>query len=167
VAGGEGGITDAIAILAKVWKNGIATALPPNSGMGSSSAYAIAVSGSDVYVAGAEISIEYDGTTIANITYIPTVWKNGVATALPLTDDTSRATANAIAVSGSDVYVAGNEVKTWSEYDDTTDTTAVYVTSIVTVWKNGTATVLNESTNSVSLDDLSSAAAYAIAVVKK
>src|ERR1700744_6132900 len=69
---------------------------PLTSGQDTASANAIAVSGSDVYVAG----YESNGARM-----VAKYWKNGVATAL--SDTQLNATDNAIAVVGSTVYVAG------------------------------------------------------------
>jgi hypothetical protein len=97
-----------------------ATALSMPSGMTSSQANAIAVSGSDVYVAG----------TASNSTSQTAVyWLNhGAATTLP--SGMAYSEANAIAVSGSNVYVAGYEVNSGDNL------TAV-------LWVNGTATTLS------------------------
>ena len=78
-----------------------------------SQANGIAVSGSDVYIAGAVFGS--DGALHA------TYWKNGVPTTL----DQKYSVATAITVSGSDVYVAGNR----------SVDSALY-------WKNGTPVVL-------------------------
>jgi len=96
------------------WKNGVMTQLSANNAL----AYAIAVSGNDVYVAGDE---NINGVILA------TIWKNGTAT--HLTGPTVFSTASAIAVSGTNVYVAGNVINSAGA------TTA-------TLWKNGAATNL-------------------------
>lgn len=72
----------------------------------------------DVYVAGS------DGTQAV-------YWKNGVETVLA-----QNATANAIAVSGTDVYVGG-----WVNSSGTPP----YGGSVATIWKNGVATALTSS----------------------
>lgn len=82
--------------VAKVWKNGIATAL--TDGTNNAEATAVHVSGADVYVAGRE----FNGSV-----FVAKVWKNGVAT--PLTNGTFNARVVSIFVSGADVYVAGFE----------------------------------------------------------
>ena len=110
--------------VAEVWKLGpgspiaTATALSMPSGMTSSQADAIAVSGNDVYVAG------YAGNGTSQV---PVLWVNGAATILPSTMTISR--AGPIAVSGGNVYVTGFEENTAG------DTTAL-------LWVNGMATTL-------------------------
>ena len=94
--------------LAEVWKltsgspTATVAALPMPSGMTSTQASAIAVSGSDVYVAG----------YTANSTGRSAVYwlDNNAATILPSSMTISQ--ANAIAVSGANVYVAGYEENT-------------------------------------------------------
>jgi hypothetical protein len=97
-----------------------ATALPMPSSMTSSQANAIAVSGSDVYVAG----------YASNITSRTAVYwlNNGAATTLPSSMTSSQ--ANAIAVSGGNVYVAGYE-----------ENSAGNLTAVL--WVNGAATTLS------------------------
>ena len=110
--------------VAEVWKltsgspTATVTALPMPSGMTSSQAYAIAVSGSDVYVAG------YAGNSTGQV---PVLWVNGAATILPSSMTISR--AGPIAVSGGNVYVTGFEENTAG------NTTAL-------LWVNGMATTL-------------------------
>jgi hypothetical protein len=123
VAGYErnGGLTN----IAKVWKNGVATSLSPNSkGCYPGSVY---VSGTDVYVAGSENIGVYTGGDW----YSAIVWKNGVSTAL--TNYTRKAEAFSVYVSGEDVYVAGEEKKL-GKY-------------IAKVWKNGVAIDLTNGAN--------------------
>lgn len=90
------------------WKNGVRTDLsdPPSNATG------IAVLGSDVYVV---------GVSMINNKYVATIWKNGTATALSTTEGSI---ANGICISGTDIYVAGQ------------DGAACY-------WKNGVKTVLD------------------------
>jgi hypothetical protein len=72
------------------WKNGVKTALSAQS----SFAYAIAVSGTDVYVVGNENS----NTAV--------YWKNGVKNVL-VTSQSGYASANAIKILDTDVYIVG------------------------------------------------------------
>lgn len=111
VAGYESNGTSRVA---KIWKNGVATALTDGSKDGM--ARDIFVSGSDVYAAG----IETGSTRIAE------TWKNGVATVLQ-SGPLYIAEARSLFVSGSDVYVAG--------FNNTVSGSAVY-------WKNGVASGL-------------------------
>jgi hypothetical protein len=98
-----------------------ATTLSMPSGMTSSQANAIAVSGSDVYVGG----IASNSTSQTAVYWL----NNGAATTLPSVMASSQ--ANAIAVSGSNVYVAG-----YGENSAGNGGTAV-------LWVNGTATTLS------------------------
>ena len=133
---------------AVVWKNGTPNHLTPGNGFVSS----VFVVGEDVYTAG------YESGTGENVAK---VWKNGVVL-YSLTDGTYRANANAVAVSGSDVYVAGNENSSgsigklwkngvaeagysdaWLLYSISIEGSDVYVAGIsltfkAAVWKNGT-----------------------------
>jgi hypothetical protein len=91
--------------------------------------YAIAVSGSDVYVGG------YENSRTSGLgNDIAMYWKNDSAVAL--TDGTSEAQAYGIAVSGSDVYVVG------------------FINngngSVATIWKDGTASTLNDATGAAA-----------------
>jgi hypothetical protein len=97
-----------------------AMALSMPSGMTSSQANAIAVSGSDVYVAG----------TASNSTSQTAVYwlNNGAATILP--SGMTSAQGDAIAVSGSNVYVAGYEENSAGNGN-------------AVLWVNGTATTLS------------------------
>jgi len=116
--------------VAKYWNNGNPVSL--SDGSRHADAHAIAVSGSDVYVAG----YAAEGTELTDVNgnvyrnWIAKYWKNG--NPVSLTDGSLYAQALAIAVSGSDVYVAGFEYN-----GDGTSSLAKY-------WKNG---------NPVSLTD--------------
>ncbi len=101
VAGFEIGVTEAApraapTYIAKVWRNGVATAL--SDGVEPAVASSVVVAGRDVYVAG---RVEKDGVVVA------TVWRNG--TQLPLTDGTYGAVATGVAVDGGEVLVSGVE----------------------------------------------------------
>jgi hypothetical protein len=105
-----------------LWKNGI---LFPIQGEGSSTnsisaINAIAINGSDVYLAG-YLATGGDNCAAA-------YWKNGIVT--KLTSSTSVAVANAIAVNGTDIYVVGYVVDNNNR-------------SVATCWKNGVATTLD------------------------
>jgi len=97
-----------------------ATALSMTSGMTSAQANAIAVSGSDVYVAG----YEENSTSRAAVYWL----NNGAATTLPSGMTISE--ANAIAVSGGNVYVAGYQEN-------------IAGSGNAVLWVNGTATTLS------------------------
>ncbi len=110
VAGWENSSLNSIALVAKYWKNGNPVVLSQQP----SEAYAIAVSGNDVYVAGQVAGSTHD---------IAVYWKNGVEA--DLTDGSSEAEADSIFVQGTDVYVAGRD-----------GDAAMY-------WKNGAPVVLD------------------------
>ena len=78
----------------------------------------------DVYVAGWQLNNA--GVEVAM------VWKNGVATSL--TDGSSAAIANSVAVSGADVYVSGTEFNGSNG------------NGVAMLWKNGVATALTNGT---------------------
>jgi len=80
--------------IATLWENGIATKISDSKK--DSSAYAITVSGSDIYIAG-----ENDG--------VGTVWKNGVAAGSYTNYSVSLTAVRRIAVVGSDVYISGKD----------------------------------------------------------
>jgi hypothetical protein len=103
---------------ATYWKNGAPVAL--SDGTNNAHANSIAVSGTDVYVAGDE----YNG-----MNNVAKYWKNGQP--FNLTGGKNYASATSIAVSGSDVYVAG--------YEYVGRNVAIY-------WKNGTRITLTDST---------------------
>jgi hypothetical protein len=115
--------------VAKYWKNGQAIAL--TDGTKNAWASSIVVVGSDVYVAGSEVTADRNSV-------IAKYWKNGILIAL--NDASKRGYASCIAVSGSDVYVAGylNNPNTPGDYGPH----AVY-------WKNGNLTYLPENTRPV------------------
>ena len=110
--------------LAEIWKltsgspTATATTLSMPSGMTSSHAYAIAVSGNDVYVA---------GTAGNSASQVAVLWVNGAATILP--SDMTISGAGPIAISGGNVYVTGFEENTAG-------------TGTAVLWVNGVATTL-------------------------
>lgn len=128
--------------VAKVWKNGLETAL--TAGVISAQGYArsVYVSGTDVYVAG----YEFNG-----VRYTAKLWKNGTSTSL--TDGNYDAQAQAIKVSGIDVYVAGYEKNLAGK-------------SVAKIWKNGISTSLTDGTNDAQLFGIfiSQADIYAVGV---
>jgi len=110
------------------WVNGQETRL--SGAFVSSGVSSMAVSGSDVYLLGID--------TLRN----PCYWKNGLLTVLPGT----YAAASAIAVSGNDVYVGGQQLDTV-----TNNRKAI-------LWKNGVLTALSDGSqdvviNSIAIDD--------------
>jgi len=130
--------------VATYWKNGVSLELPGNGIGGQAHGDAILnfadyvsamyVSGNDVYVAGGS-SLSQQGNP--NSYHFARYWKNGVPTdlvnGLVSTQNgsvTAFPAANSIFVSGSDVYVAGDE--------EGTTTQAI-------IWKNGTPTMLGVS----------------------
>ncbi len=117
VAGYDNAGTTAIG--AVIWKNGVQTRL--TNGSFEAQAYAVYVSGNDVYAAGYEKDV--NGA-------LPKVWKNGTATIL---STVAESYAYNVAVSGTDVYVAG-------EVNGPPALTA-------TVWKNGTAVTIGAGTD--------------------
>ena len=116
--------------MAEIWQltsgspTATATALSMPSGMTSSQANTIAISGSDVYVAGTVSNSTGGGNAV--------LWVNGAVTLLPIPSGlTGDYIADGIAVLGSNVYVAGTTIP-----DVGTDT-AIY-------WaNNGAATTLS------------------------
>jgi hypothetical protein len=104
-----------------LWNNGISVTLTSDS---ISSANAIFVNGSDVYIAGAVF--------VNGFGNIPVYWKNGQANFLTVPDPSGLGYLNAINVSGSTVYVAGatgNQSPGYSTY--------------AVLWTNGTPSYLD------------------------
>jgi hypothetical protein len=110
VAGWEGA---GPVLIAKVWKNGVQVAL--TDGVRSAKAMAVSLRGSDALAVGGQSNGSLD---------VPTIWTNGVAARLVAKE---QAFAEAIAIAGTDVFVAG--------YDGAS---AVY-------WKNGIAYPLSHA----------------------
>jgi hypothetical protein len=119
VVGHAGGNTDT----AVQWKNGIRTNYTSSNGE-TIVAYAVTVSGMDVYAAGV-----YNN--------IPVYWKNGVMNTLNLNGSPVSGFASAIAVVGTDVYVAGATNPPGSGYQ-------------ATYWKNALSTDLSANTSDIS-----------------
>jgi hypothetical protein len=124
------------------WRNGTINSLFSVTGLsynfGPSS---LAASGSNVYIAGFQPS-----NTSLLYPYAPAFWLNGAATILSDTSGSAaNGSANSIAVSGGDVYVAG--IRGYDSQKDqvpyTGDSATYPVTgSVATVWKNGTPVTL-------------------------
>jgi hypothetical protein len=115
-------------------KNEVKIELP--SGSTGSISTAIAVSGTDVYVAGIGITGNiYNGPQ----NYIAKYWKN--ANAINLTDGINGAQAWSIAASGNDVYVAGMEWNGNTYQDASGDT---HKKSVAKYWKNGQPVILTD-----------------------
>jgi hypothetical protein len=101
----------------------------------------LTTSGNNVYIAGFQVT-----NTSQLFPYAPAFWLNGTATSLAdTTGSVGNGTANAIAVSGSDVYVAG--IRGYDSQQDgipyTSDSAAYPITgSVATVWKNGAPVTL-------------------------
>jgi hypothetical protein len=121
VVGHAAGATDTAA----QWKNGVRMNLTSDNGP-TNIAYAVAVSGTDIYAVGVHNNL-------------PVYWKNGVMNTLNLSGSPDQAGgfATAIAVVGTDVYIAGATNSPASGYQ-------------ATYWKNGVSTVLSANTSDVS-----------------
>lgn len=109
------GYADSSQPKATVWRNGQPTAL--GGGDRSVRPLALAVSGQDIYIAGWAAPPELPMPVPHKPVRTAVVWKNGVETRL--TDGSTWAVAMAVAVSGTDVYVAGADEER------------------ATLWKNG------------------------------
>jgi len=153
---GEEWVNNQGGTMVTLWKNGVATYLPPDPlGQhygGRSRANDVFVSGNDVYVVGV------DGTTMYGNA---TLWKNGIPQIL---SSVTNSVANAVFVSNGDVYVAGTQYSRatlWKNgvaqafgtgdnaYDVFVHGNDVYVVSRAanqaTLWKNGESMTLDSS----------------------
>lgn len=118
---------------AVVWKNGVPQVLEACE-TGNAQVTAMAVSNGDVYVTG--YVYQYTG----HPKVMAVIWKNGVLTRL--TDGSVGAIAEAVAVSGNDVYVGGT---VGNGVDNGVDR------QIVTLWKNGVPQALPDGEGSVNV----------------
>lgn len=130
-------------------KNGNEVYLDPPGGQQGSITYAIAVSGSNVYLAGAALRIS---NVIGQPYYFGTAryWKNGIP--VNLTDGTFAAYATAIAVSDNDVYAAGVIVNgifvpAGTPPNGNTNARGIY-------WKNGQPFYFTDGTADVSINSM-------------
>jgi hypothetical protein len=112
--------------VAKYWKNGVPVEL--TTGLEPANAFSIFVSGPDVYVAGFE-NHTLPGGGVAKY------WKNGLAMEL----SGQNTFASSIVVSGTNVFVAGNDERT-GEFAET--------------WINGTPHPLNSAGNTSNANQL-------------
>jgi len=106
---------------AMYWKNGMPVVLDANATVSN-----IVVLGADVYVAGWKYKTTQIDSTHSVVYPVALYWKN--ETEVELSDGTVTAYANAIFLSGGEVYVAG------------ATSSATYATDLIpTYWKNGAA----------------------------
>jgi hypothetical protein len=115
------------------WENGNIIALPPLPGYTQAEATGIAFLGTDMYIVG----YSFTDTNTSPIFTVATLWKNGVPT--KLSNGPKASIANAIAIQGNDVYVAGMDGAGAAAY-----------------WKNG---------NLVELSTLGGQAVYATGIM--
>jgi hypothetical protein len=108
------------------WKNDVPVILTPGNG----EATAMAVVGNNIYVSGV---VSFD-----NGDHYGVVWKNGVISYL--TEGATFSRANALIVSGQNVYVGGYTIQDGKTY--------------ATYWKNGTPTLLTTGDNFAHVQSL-------------
>ena len=111
----------------KYWKNG--NEINITDGSFSAMGTSLIVSGTDVFISGAEAN--------AANKYVAKIWKNG--NPVSLSDGTKSAWAYGVAVKGTDVYVAGVE----------NSTTAGGIQNAM-FWKNGVRTVLSSNSSNAT-----------------
>jgi uncharacterized protein YjdB len=111
----------------RVWKNGQPYLGFYDSNYVETNVRSIAVSGVDVYAAGSATDLNWSD--------VPMLWKNGVIQSLENNSSNSSAYSVAVSDDGNDVYAAG--------YAMDGDT---YLNSAI-LWKNGEATILNQTGN--------------------
>ena len=118
VVGGEYSFSTLVGV-AMVWKNGVPTAL--SSGQQDATATQVAISGTDVLIAGVREPFVGSGTEES------VLWKNGIMNSL---SNGRSGWASQLVVSHGDVYVAGIHDDRRANY-----------------WKNGQEVFLNDGTN--------------------
>lgn len=116
-------------IIAKVWKNGVATNISNTIG---AMPFSIVTYNNDIYVAGCLPSPF--NSAIDNAV----IWKNGIPSLL--TDGSKNAVAKAVAVVGNDIYVAGLE-------SNGTNMVAKF-------WKNGVETILSGGSTDTNINGI-------------
>ncbi|KAF5060162.1 hypothetical protein DSECCO2_328650 [anaerobic digester metagenome] len=116
--------------VASLWTNGNQAFL--TNGNFESSANNVFKLNNDIFVAGYERN-SVSPTDPTEMNKVAVYWKNGVMT--EITDGSSNAEANSIAVSGTDIYVVG------TEYNTTT------MRQNARLWKNGTSVPLHDGSN--------------------
>ena len=115
-------------ITATYWKNG--TAVTVGNGIRTSQLLAIAVNSTGVYAVGTSINPTHGQ-------YVGALWNNGAET--QLTSGAVGSAANAVALDGSDVYIAGYFL-THSR------------NTVAAIWKNGVLTALADTINNSQAD---------------
>jgi len=110
-------------MVAKVWKNGVATTLSSDATFGTTVSD-MEVVGDDLYVIG-----EAMYSNNASVPNVGMIWKNGQPT--KLTDGKSYIGLSKVFVSGTDVYVGGIEFNSAQ-------------VAVAKIWKNGTPTTLSD-----------------------
>lgn len=116
------------------WKNGVSTYLSQPGPWGV--ANSIAISGGNVYMAGYYTGLKQSDYVAFNW---PCYWKNGKMESITPMHPIGYSAANAIFISGNDIYVA------WSE---------LYTVSIPYIWKNGVSTTLTDSTHDADVKSI-------------
>jgi len=128
--------------IAQYMKNDNVVILDQGTGPDGSIAESIAVSGNDVYVAGAAIRISRDVGPL--VIGMAKYWKNGIP--VNLSDGSASAFATAIVVSGNDIYAAG------VIRNGVTDPGDGYTNRRGIFWKNGVPSYLTDGTTDVSVN---------------
>ena len=126
---------------AKVWKNGVATVLTDGDGMAQANAVQVDAAG-NVEVVGWEYQTHQINSNTFYTTAQAVYWHNGAATTL--TGFADGGGAFAICLSGSDVYICGNEFNVGVNPDN----------GVAMVWKNGAGTALTDGSAGAELTGL-------------